>query len=141
MIKKPIKVVAKTVEATKEYVDFKVANAAVGDVDLTKYITKTELDARGYLTSIPDNYATTTYVDDFNGGKRQVFITQNNYKALSDTEKDADDIVYNITDINAISVPISDSASVPNNSIFIDSGDGLLKFKDNSGTIRTFSLS
>ena len=36
MAKKPIRVIAKTVEATKEYVDFKVASAAAGDVSLFK---------------------------------------------------------------------------------------------------------
>lgn len=139
MAKKP-KLVAETVEATKEYVDFKVASAAAGDIKLDDYVTKTELDARRYLTSIPDTYATTTYVDDYNDGRKQRFLTQDEYIALSDTEKDAEDTVYNVTDINGITVPISSSANVPNNSIFIDSSDGALKFKDNSGTVHTFSL-
>lgn len=39
MAKKPIKVVTRVVEATKDYVDFKVANAATGNVDLSAYAT------------------------------------------------------------------------------------------------------
>lgn len=49
---------------TKDEIDDKFENV---EVDLTGYATETWVNAQGYLTSIPDEYVTKTYVDNIVG--------------------------------------------------------------------------
>ena len=50
--------------ATEEFVTNKIAEEKLngGEVDLSGYVSKEELDNKGYLTNIPDEYATKNYV-------------------------------------------------------------------------------
>ena len=48
---------------TEEYVKNEIAKAQLsgdGDIDLSGYVTETELSAKGYLTSVPSEYVTET---------------------------------------------------------------------------------
>ena len=51
------------VYATEEYVKNEIAKAQLsddGDIDLSGYVTETELNNKGYLTSVPSEYVTET---------------------------------------------------------------------------------
>ena len=75
----------------------------------SEYITETELNNFNYNKTTIDqkvnlsNYYTKQEVEskilEFMGGKKLVYKTQAQYNALSDTEKNREDIVYNIIDM------------------------------------------
>lgn len=81
------------------------ANQVKSTIDLSGYATKTELNealsTKANTTDIPslNGYATETYVMDKLGGKSLVYLTQSEYDALSDLEKQDITKVYNITDV------------------------------------------
>ena len=68
--------------ATESFVSESIANAQLGgdgEVDLSAYATK-------------------KYVDDYTGGKKQVYLTQAEYDALNESDKTDETKVYNIID-------------------------------------------
>ena len=103
--------------ATESFVSESIANAQLGgdgEVDLSAYATK-------------------EYVDDYTGGKKQRYITQAEYDALPDADKNDQTIVWNIVDAidyNENNIPTD--LSLDNNTLYlIDSngnniGDGVI---------------
>ena len=71
--------------ASETYVLNKIAEASLsgGEVDLSNYITQEELN-------------------EYTGGKKQKYVTQAEYEALSDDEKSDKSIVWNITDLDEV---------------------------------------
>ena len=76
--------------------------------DLTNYYTKTETD---------------NIIQDYTGGKKQVYLTQAEYDLLSESEKNDATKVYNITDATEQVIPTD---------LTIDSNN-LLQLKDSNG--------
>ena len=78
--------------ATETYVQNKIAEAQLSgeEVDLSGYATKDELNST---------------IQDYTGGKKQVYLTQDEYDLLSDTEKNDITKVYNITDATEQVIP------------------------------------
>lgn len=79
--------------ATETYVTNKIAEAQLGgggEVDLSGYYTKTETD---------------NIIQDYTGGKKQVYLTQAEYDLLTDSEKNDSSKVYNITDATEQVIP------------------------------------
>ena len=76
--------------------------------DLTNYYTKTETD---------------NIIQDYTGGKKQIYLTQAEYDLLTDSEKNDATKVYNITDATEQVIPTD---------LTIDSNN-LLQLKDSNG--------
>ena len=71
--------------ASEAYVNEQITEAQLGggEVDLSNYITQEELN-------------------EYTDGKKQKYVTQAEYEALSDDEKSDESIVWNITDLNEV---------------------------------------
>ena len=78
--------------ATETFVTNKIAEASLsgGEVDLSGYATKDELNST---------------IQDYTGGKKQVYLTQAEYDILSDVDKNDSTKVYNITDATEQVIP------------------------------------
>lgn len=97
--------------ASEDYVNEAIANAQLGgdgEVDLNAYYTSEQVDA---------------IVNDYTGGKKQVYLTQAEYDLLTDLEKNNTTKVYNITDATEQVIPTD---------LTIDSNN-LLQLKDSNG--------
>ena len=77
------------------------------DIDLSAYVTKNELNAMSYITANDLNgYATESYVGSYvvNNTVHIVNITQNEYDALSNEEKNDITKIYNIIDAQNVDI-------------------------------------
>jgi hypothetical protein len=54
-----------------------------GGADMSKYYTKTQIDAKGYLTSVPSEYVTESELNTVLGNLKLVPITQTAYDNLT----------------------------------------------------------
>ena len=81
--------------ATQEYVNNAIANAQLsgGEVDLSGYATKSYVDTKTNGLTTLDDVKTNLL-----GGKIHIYLTQAQYDALSDAEKNDKGKVYYITD-------------------------------------------
>ena len=104
--------------ATNASVDEKIANAGTGEtVDLASYAKKTDLPTKtsqltndsNFISSIPEEYVTeqelNSTIQDYTGGKKQIYLTQAEYDILSDVDKNDSTKVYNITDATEQVIP------------------------------------
>ena len=93
--------------ATETFVTNKIAEASLSgeEVDLSGYATKDELNST---------------IQDYTGGKKQIYLTQAEYDILSIDEKNDSSKVYNITDVAEQEIPTKTS-QLQNDSGFITS--------------------
>ena len=79
--------------ATETFVTNKIAEASLngGEVDLSGYATKDELNRT---------------IQDYTGGKKQVYLTQAEYDQLIEADKNDGTKVYNITDATEQVIPV-----------------------------------
>ena len=59
--------------------------AGGGDVDLTNYVTKTELNNKGYLTSVPSEYVTDSELTNGLRNKQDTLVSGTNIKTINGT--------------------------------------------------------
>ena len=64
--------------------------------------------------SLSTGYATVAYVDDYTGGKKLRYVTQAEYELLTDDQKNDENIVWNITDPDAMELIQIDEAELNN---------------------------
>ena len=122
----------KSMQTIKNYVDEKIptkTSQLTNDSNFltsvpSEYITESELEGKGYLTEHQDlsGFATKEYVDEYTGGKKQVFLNKAEYDLLTDAEKNNKDVIYNIMDVENFSTP---------SDLIID--DNLLHLVDDDG--------
>ena len=78
-----------------------------GVITLPDYHTKEEVDS---------------IIQDYTGGKKQVYLTQAEYDSLAENEKNDDSIVWNITDTEEYAIPAD--LSFDGNTLFLQDKDG-----------------
>ena len=117
--------------------------------DLSDYALKNEIpnvptkvsqltNDKGYLTSVPSEYVTETYVNDKLGDKSFIYLTQEEYNLLSDEEKQDGTKVYNITNATIDYSEISNTPTIPTKTSQLTNDSGFLT-SDNLGVIKLTS--
>ena len=86
----------------------------MSDITIMQALNKTVVATKNYIDKIKSEID--DIIQEYTGGKKQVYLTQSEYNALTDEQKNDSTIVYNITD--ADDVAIDEEVSEALNSIF-----------------------
>ena len=86
----------------------------MSDITIMQALNKTVVATKNYIDKIKSEID--DIIQEYTGGKKQVYLTQSEYNALTDEQKNDSTIVYNITDVD--DVAIDEEVSEALNSIF-----------------------